>query len=93
MGSKGRREERVEKGGSVGLREGEGGSNPSEGRKLILQDGDMQVLTKTERCALLYSTNDPLLSMSSKGCFCYVAAASCFAVPVQSSCGAHPMCR
>lgn len=52
-GSKGRREEDVEKGGSVGLRQREEGSNPGGGRKLNLQDGDLQVVTKTEQYALL----------------------------------------
>lgn len=52
-GSKGRREEDAEKGGSVGLRQGEQGSNLAGERKLILQDGDLQVVTTTEQCALL----------------------------------------
>jgi len=51
----------VEKEGSVGLRQGEEGSSPGGGRKLVLQDGDLQVVTKTEQRALCRSSSDPPL--------------------------------
>lgn len=72
----------MEKGNSVGLRRGEGGSNPGGGRKLILQ-----VVTKAEQHSLLCGSSSSLLytDTSSKGYFHYVAVTFLFEVPRQSS--------
>lgn len=53
-GLRGKREWRKEN--SIGLRQGEAGSNPGGGRKLILQ-----VVTKAEQHGLLCGSSSPLL--------------------------------
>lgn len=78
--SEGRREEGVEKGGSVGLRHTEGGSNPSGGRRLVLQDGDLQVVTEMSSVPCAAAVVTHCFKHLAKGVSVSVAVAFPFAV-------------